>query len=215
MLPIRLPADGQEILCLGAHCDDIEIGCGGTLIELMRAHPGITMRWVVFSSNDIRAAETRAAAQRIGGSRIAIEVCDYRNGYFPYVGAAIKDCFEALKARVRPGLIFTHWLADRHQDHRTIAELTWNSFRDHWILEYEIAKYEGDLGHPNLFVPIAQESARAKVSLLQESFVSQRDKQWFSAETFWATLRLRGVECNAPSGYAEAFHVRKTTLAFG
>jgi LmbE family N-acetylglucosaminyl deacetylase len=215
MFPLRLAADGQEVLCLGAHCDDIEIGCGGTLIELMRAYPALRVRWIVFSANDVREAETRDAARRVAGSRISIEVCNFRNGYFPYVGAAIKDYFEALKSRVRPDLIFTHWLSDRHQDHRTIAELTWNSFRDHWILEYEIAKYEGDLGHPNLFVPLGEDAARRKVSMLRDSFVSQHEKQWFSDETFWAMLRLRGVECNAPSGYAEGFHASKSTLAIG
>jgi LmbE family N-acetylglucosaminyl deacetylase len=213
VFPLRLPSDAQEVLCLGAHCDDIEIGCGGALIELMRTHPTVRVQWIVFSSNDVRAAETRDAARRIAGSRISVEVCNFRNGYFPYVGAAIKDYFEALKSRVRPDLVFTHWLSDRHQDHRTISELTWNSFRDHWILEYEIAKYEGDLGHPNVFLPLAEDAARSKVSVLRESFVSQHDKQWFSDETFWAMLRLRGIECNAPSGYAEAFHSRKTILS--
>jgi LmbE family N-acetylglucosaminyl deacetylase len=214
MIPLRLPDGELDVLCLGAHCDDIEIGCGATLLELTRARPDARIHWVVFSGDAQRADETRSAARQIGEHGIDVEVCDFRNGYFPYVGSQIKDYFEALKTRVHPTLIFSHWLSDRHQDHRTIAELTWNTFRDHPIMEYEIAKFEGDLGHPNAFVPVSSETARRKISILRDAFVSQRDKHWFSDDMFWAMLRLRGIECNAPSGYAEAFHSRKVALAF-
>ncbi len=199
------------VLCLGAHCDDIEIGCGGTLIELRRRHPGARFIWSVFSGDSVRQAETRAAAASLlgAGEHVTVEVHDFRMSYFPYVGAAIKDAFESLRARVDPHLVLTHYLADRHQDHRTIAELTWNTFRRHAILEYEVPKYEGDLGHPGLYCPLPAETAERKVAVLLECFRSQHERQWFDPELFRGHMRLRGIECNSPSRYAEAFHARK------
>lgn len=211
-----VPAMGEAatVLCLGAHCDDIEIGCGGTLMELRRRHPGLGFHWCVFSSDRSREAETRAAAAALlgEGANLTLEVLDFRTSYFPYSGGAIKEAFDALGARVDPDLILTHFLADRHQDHRLIAELTWNTFRRHAILEYEIPKYEGDLGQPGLYCPLEAETAERKIAILLESFPSQRSRQWFDGELFRAHLRLRGIECNAPSRYAEAFHARKLTF---
>lgn len=205
----------MEILCLGAHCDDIEIGCGGTLLELVRARPSLRVRWVIFSSDEVRAAETRRAAARLLGSNVVLDISNFRNGYFPYVGAQIKDHFEKIKASVHPDLIVTHNLFDRHQDHRTIAELTWNTFRDHLILEYEIPKYEGDLTTPNVYVPVSERTLQEKVAIIQDAFVSQSDKKWFTQSTFLGLARLRGIECNSPSGYAEGFHCRKSIVAVG
>ncbi|MDD9940623.1 MAG: PIG-L family deacetylase [Myxococcales bacterium] len=201
------------VLCLGAHCDDVEIGCGGTLMRLGAAHPGLAVHWVVFSGDADREGETRRAAQRlVGDARLQLEVHRFRDGFFPFDGSAIKEQFEAVKRSVQPDLIFTHHREDRHQDHRLVAELTWNTFRDHWVLEYEIPKYDGDLGKPNVFVPLSRQVCRGKSAILMDEFASQRQRSWFSPETFEALARLRGVECNAPEGYAEGFLGRKLTL---
>lgn len=207
------PADAT-VLCLGAHCDDIEIGCGGALFELRRRRPDLKFHWTVFSGEAERESETRAAAAMLlgPGTGYVVEVHGFRGSYFPYLGTQIKDAFEALRARVKPDLILTHYLADRHQDHRVIAELTWNTFRSHAVLEYEIAKYEGDLAHPGVYFPLSPAAVERKVGTLMECFPSQRQRQWFDADLFRAQLRLRGVECNAPSRYAEAFHARKLVL---
>ena len=201
-----------QILCLGAHCDDIEIGCGATLIDLLASSVKTRVTWVVFSSNEVREREARHAASLIGAEAIGIEVLQYRNGYFPFEGAQIKDHFEQLKARVQPDVIFTHHVGDAHQDHRTIAELTWNTFRNNLVLEYEIPKFDGDLGRPSVFVPVSREIAQRKVEVLRSAFVSQQDRQWFTEATFMGLMRLRGLECNSPSGFAEAFHCRKLCL---
>ncbi len=215
MLPLSLPGrEPLKVLCLGAHCDDIEIGCAGTLMTLQERHPGSSFDWVVFTREGGRDAETRQAAARIHGSAATakVEVLDFRMSYLPFEGAKVKDHFESVKKRVDPSLIFTHRLEDRHQDHRLVAELTWNTFRNHLVLEYEIPKYEGDLGHPNLYVPLDESIAARKLDMLVTCFPSQRTRAWFSRETFEAQLRLRGIECNAPSGRAEAFHARKAIL---
>jgi LmbE family N-acetylglucosaminyl deacetylase len=200
---------GGTILCLGAHCDDVEIGCGGALLELQQRFRDVRIQWVVFSGEPQRQAETRAAALRLLGPECALELYDFRGSYFPFEGEGIKDTFELLKSRIRPDLIFTHHLHDRHQDHRVIAEYTWNTFRDHAILEFEIPKFEGDLGHPNVFIPLSRATLERKVGTLMDCFPSQRARQWFDADLFYGHMRLRGVECNSPSRYAEAFHARK------
>jgi LmbE family N-acetylglucosaminyl deacetylase len=206
-----LPATGT-VLCLGAHCDDIDIGCGGTLMELQRRHPGLRFEWIVFSGDATREAETRAAAARLLGDACRVDVRRFPCSYFPYEGAQIKDAFESIKEQVDPDLIFSHFLADRHQDHRVIGELTWNTFRNHTILEYELVKFEGDLAHPNLYVPLAEDLVRRKVETLVDCFASQRSHAWFDADLFRGHLRLRGAECNAASRHAEAFHARKLIL---
>jgi len=213
----QLPLDWSRmrtVLCLGAHCDDIEIGCGGTLMRLKDLAPGVQFHWCVFSGDDVREAETRAAAAALLGSdgAVHVEVARFRNSYFPYVGGEIKEFVESLRKRVVPDLIFTHWLADRHQDHRLIAELTWNAFRNHLILEYEIPKFEGDLGQPNVLSPLSPEHVERKLDVLERCFPSQRSRPWFRREVFHGYLALRGVECNAASGFAEGFHGRKLVL---
>ena len=214
MLSLSLPRGAPlKVLCLGAHCDDIEIGCAGTLMTLQERHPGSNFDWVIFTREAGRERESRNAAEKVhGASGVTVEVLDLRMSYLPYQGAKVKDRFEELKGRLQPDLIFTHCLDDRHQDHRVIAELTWNTYRNHLILEYEIPKYEGDLGQPNLFVPISAEIAARKIDMLESCFPSQASRSWFTRDLFEAHLRMRGIECNSPSGRAEAFHARKVSL---
>ncbi len=204
-----------RLLLLGAHADDIEIGCGGTVLDLLRRDRPVAVDWCVLSATPARAAEARASAAAFlaGAAEQRVTVMDFPDGHFPYQGAAVKAWFETLKKRPRPDLILTHRRDDRHQDHREVANLTWNTFRDHLILEYEIPKYEGDLGHPNLFVPLDEALVERKIALLHESFASQRSKPWFDADTFRALARLRGVECASPTRFAEAFHAPKLVLA--
>jgi LmbE family N-acetylglucosaminyl deacetylase len=207
-------SSSATVLCLGAHCDDIEIGCSGALLELKLKYPELRFVWVTFSGDDVREAETRQAALRLLGSEpdCVVDVLKFRGSYFPYCAADIKDTFEVIKSSYAPELIFTHYLNDRHQDHRIIAELTWNTFRNHAILEYEIAKYEGDLAHPNVYVPLSVTSMEKKVETLMSCFQSQHTRSWFDRELFMGQMRIRGVECNAPDRYAEAFHMRKMVL---
>lgn len=204
------------VLCLGAHCDDIEIGCGGTLLELGASLNGASLHCVVFTSDDARESETRAALSELGAdwASVSVHTHTFRNGYFPFVGAEIKDTFEALKSTVEPDLIFTHYRDDRHQDHSLISDLTWNTFRDHLILEYEIPKYDGDLNQPNAYVEVSEAFAARKVDCLQRCFQSQHHKAWFKPQTFKALMQLRSIECNAASGFAEAFYARKAKLRF-
>lgn len=218
MLPLRLDPPrqrgGYELLCLGAHSDDLELGCSGTVLRLLAEQPVARVTWVVFSGNPQRAREARGAARRIFGRRAGVRLVQetFRDGFFPYQAVPIKERFEQLKSEVRPDLVFTHHRQDRHQDHRLVSELTYNTFRDHLVLEYEILKIDGDLGQPNLFVPLPQKVVKRKVAILEKSFGSQRDRRWFTEDAFLALLRLRGVEAISPSGYAEAFYARKVVL---
>jgi LmbE family N-acetylglucosaminyl deacetylase len=216
---IALKLDGGtnnalQILALGCHSDDIEIGCGGAILRLGVEHPDCVFHWVVFSAIGVRAAEARhAAAQFVDPLRLKGPVLKtFPDGFMPFVGADIKPVFEELKRAVSPDLIFTHNRRDAHQDHRLISELTWNTFRNHLILEYEIPKYDGDMGQPSVFLPISLEMCEKKVRLIMDTFRSQCDKRWFQRETFLSLMRLRGMECNSPSGYAEAFYGRKLVL---
>jgi len=203
-----------QILCVGAHSDDIEIGCGGTILRLARQYPHCVLHWVVFSAEGVREAEARrAAALFAGGSAIRGPLLKaFQDGFMPFVGAEVKAVFEELKQAVSPDLIFTHNRKDAHQDHRLLAELTWNTFRDHLILEYEIPKYDGDMGQPSVFVPLQADVCERKIAYLMDAFPSQLSKPWFRRDTFLSLMRLRGMECNAPSGYAEAFYCRKLML---
>ena len=216
MLPLPLlqdPARPLRVLFLGAHCDDIEIGCGGTVLQLLALRPDVDVRWVVFASNPQREREARASAatflQGAGAQQVTVHA--FRDGYFPYQGAQIKEAFEVLKKEADFDLVFTHHRDDRHQDHRTISDLTWNTWRHHLILEYEIPKYDGDLGTPNCFVPLEPEVCERKAALICEAFQSERNKAWLTPDTFLALMRLRGVECAAR--YAEAFYCRKFMLS--
>ena len=198
------------VLCVGAHPDDIEIGCGATLATIL--DPSADIHWVVFSGNDLRRVEAEASANCWLKSfkNSSLEVFDFEDGFFPQAWESIKREFHRLSSEIEPDLVFTHHLHDRHQDHRVLAELTWQSFRNQTILEYEIPKYEGDLGHPNLFIPIDEESMLQKADRLLQFHQSQSSKTWFDRELFLGLARVRGAECAAR--YAEAFHARKLVI---
>ena len=203
----------SHVLCVGAHSDDIEIGCGGTLMSLVdRCAPSVS--WVVFSGSEERAGEARQSAEAmIGAGKLELQQDAFRESYFPYQGAQIKQRFDELGRRLKPDIVFVPHRDDAHQDHRLLAELANNTFRDHLILEYEIPKYDGDLGRPSVYVRISREVAARKTEHLLRFFPSQRSRSWFTEETFRAVMRLRGIECGAPDGYAEAFHCQKLVLA--
>jgi LmbE family N-acetylglucosaminyl deacetylase len=207
-------ASPLKILCLGAHSDDIEIGCGGTILRLLEDYPDCVLYWVVFSASGVRAAEARHAAGLFAGTSVAggPMLKTFKDGFMPFVGAEVKAVFEELKQAVSPDLIFTHNRKDLHQDHRLLAELTWNTYRDHLILEYEIPKYDGDIGQPSVFAPLSTDVSEKKIQCIMDAFQSQHSKRWFQPETFRSLMRLRGMECNSPSGYAEAFYCRKIVL---
>jgi LmbE family N-acetylglucosaminyl deacetylase len=201
-----------DVLCIGAHSDDIEIGCGGTILRLLAERPGSRVHWVVLSAHAERELEARASAAEFlaGAAEAHVEIHQFRESYLPYVGADVKDCFNDLRRRVDPDLVLCHHRFDEHQDHRTIGELAWNTFRNHLIAEFEIPKYEGDLGKPNVFVDLPLSIAERKVELITKHFGSQHAKYWFRAETFNGLMALRGVEAGTPA--AEGFHVRKLVI---
>ena len=213
-VPGLAPGAPLRVLALGCHSDDIEIGCGGTLLTLIRSLPSVEVRWVVLSARGERAEEARRSAEAFldGAASAEVILHEYRDGFLPYVGADVKQIFEDLKP-FAPDLVFTHYSDDRHQDHRLAAELTWNTFRNHLILEYEIPKYDGDLGSPNVFVGLSRPVAERKVELLLEHFRTQRDRRWFTEDLFSAVMRIRGMESNSPSRLAEGFYGRKVILA--
>jgi len=204
----------SSILCLGSHADDIEIGCGGTLLKLLAENPDIAVTWVVLSGNEHRREEARQSAEqfleRTGSKQIIIK--DFPDSFFPYDGEPIKRFIHQLQQENAPDVVFTHRREDMHQDHRIVAEITWNAFRNHLIMEYEIPKYEGDLGQPNVYVPLEEPVCRRKIDSLLNAFPTQQTKPWFSADTFWALLRIRGLECHSPSRFAEGLYCRKMTL---
>jgi LmbE family N-acetylglucosaminyl deacetylase len=218
MLPLLARSAGSEplkLLAIGAHSDDIEIGCGGTILKLIEQGSVSEVSWVVLTGERTRAEEAARSAEAMleGAPASRVILKNFRDGYFPYDGADIKGFFEELKAELSPDVILTHQRSDLHQDHRVTCELTWNTFRDHLILEYEIPKYDGDLGAPNLFVPLAESLCRQKIEHLMSHFASQAPKRWFKDDLFSGLLRLRGMECNSPTSYAEAFYCRKAMLA--
>lgn len=219
MLPLALnsrPACPLRVLCLGAHADDIEIGCGGTVLKLLAGDQEVEFYWVVFSATAEREREARASAALFleAARQKTVIVQNFRDGFFPYIGAEIKEYFEKLKRQIVPDVIFTHYREDRHQDHRVISELTWNTYRHHLILEYEIPKYDGDLGSPNCFVSLDAKIYTRKIQNLHSVFGSQRNRQWFAEEIFLGLMRLRGMETGEPDQYAEAFYARKLQLDF-
>jgi LmbE family N-acetylglucosaminyl deacetylase len=205
----------SSVLFLGAHCDDIEIGCGGTILKLLEGRTDVRVDWIVFSSEGERASEARAGAEAFlsGAATTNVRVEAFRGRYFPYIGAQIKEYFDALGAELAPDVVFTHLGDDLHQDHKLLSELAYNTFRDHLILEYEIPKWDGDVARLNTYVQLDDSHCDRKIETIMSSYSSQADKHWFSPETFRATLRLRGIECKSPSGYAEAFRCRKLVLA--
>lgn len=212
--PIQLERRRLNILCIGAHADDIEIGCGGTILKLLRAHPGSRVVWVVLTARGDRRKEAVKSAtaflRRAESTKLITK--SFRESYLPYQGKDVKAYFDTLPHVIDPDLIFTHYRHDLHQDHRVVCELTWNTYRRHQILEYEIPKYDGDLGRPNLFVSLSDEIVESKVRLLMEGFATQRSKRWFTEDTFFSLLRIRGVESPAATKYAEAFYVRKLVV---
>jgi LmbE family N-acetylglucosaminyl deacetylase len=218
MLPFARLAPGSgpglEVLCLGAHSDDLEIGCGGTMLRLLHELPIERVTWVVLSGSPERAREARSGARRVLGRHRGARVLQetFRDGFFPYTAIAIKEYFEGLKRETRPDLIFTHYRDDRHQDHRLVSELTYNTWRDHLVLEYEVMKVDGDVGNPNVYVGLDARTVDRKVRLLDACYGTQRDKRWFSEDAFRGLMRLRGVEAGSSSGYAEAFHGRKIVM---
>lgn len=217
MLNLKLaekPDSAYKVLCLGAHSDDIEIGCGGTILKLIENYPNIVIYWVVFSSSPEREKEAIYSGKnflaKVEDKQIIVK--SFRDGFLPFIAIEVKEAFEKLKQEFSPDLILTHYRHDAHQDHRLISELTWNTFRNHLILEYEIPKYDGDLGNPNFYVPLESAICQQKINYIIDGFPSQKDKQWFTEETFVSMLRIRGIESNAPDKYAEAFYARKMVL---
>ena len=206
-------AEPLHVVCIGAHADDLEIGCGGTIRQLVQQHPGSVVRWWVLTGDDARRREAHDAVRRLLGDVCSLQVCvsDFRDGYLPAQIGTVKEAFEAFRRAGdrEPDLICTHNRDDRHQDHRVAGELTWNTWRDHLILEYEIPKWDGDLGQPNFYVPLTDATVQHKVDVLLSTFATQQQKPWFDEATFRGLLRLRGIECRAAEGYAEAFHARK------
>ncbi len=212
MSEFKIPNKTRKILCLGAHADDIEIGCGGTLLKWTAERTDLNICWVVFTAEGRRAGEARASAKALlQKTKSKVIVKQFRGSFLPFQGARIKESFENLKDSYAPDIVFTHYREDRHQDHRLLSDLAWNTFRSHFVLEYEIPKYDGDLGTPNFFVPLDKELSRRKAAHLCRHFQTQTNKHWFSEETFLALMRLRGVECGAE--YAEAFYCRKLVCA--
>jgi LmbE family N-acetylglucosaminyl deacetylase len=213
-LQLAKPGDRLSLLCLGAHSDDIEIGAGAMLLGLMERGVKLDVHWCVLSGGGVRDDEARkSAADFLAKAACArIEIMSFRDGFFPEQGEAIKQWFESLKGRIDPDLILTHRRDDAHQDHQLVCRLTWNTFRDHHILEYEIPKWDGDIGQPNVYVPVSAAALARKIELLMAHFGSQRSKQWFDDETFRGLARIRGMECRAPERYAEAFFARKVAL---
>jgi len=203
-----------KILCLGAHSDDIEIGAGGSILKIIDTYPVESVYWVTFCSNEVRKKESEDSANLFlkDVKEKHIHVQSYRDGFLPYIGTEVKEFFEKIKGEYTPNLIFTHYRNDLHQDHRKVNELTWNTFRNHFILEYEIPKYDGDLGQPNYFFHLEQSHVDRKIDILLKSFASQAGKHWFGKETFQAIMRIRGMESAAQDKFAEAFYARKIVI---
>jgi len=217
MLTFQLARKGQSgltVLCLGAHSDDIEIGCGGTILRLLSEYEDVNVHWVVLGSKGQRDAEAIESAEGFltKAKQKNVIVKNFKESYFPHVGDEIKDFFEKLKREVSPDIVFSHYRHDLHQDHRVVSELTWNTYREHVILEYEVIKYDGDLGSPNLFVHLNEEICGKKIRILMDSFKTQANRDWFTKDTFFSMLRIRGIESRAPEKYAEAFYCRKLVL---
>jgi len=216
MRGLGLARRGEElsILCLGAHSDDIEIGAGGTILGLIASGVKLNVHWCVLSAGGLRSAEARGAAEAfLEGSRSStVDVADFEDSYFPAHSRSIKQWLIEVRSRIDPDVVLTHARFDAHQDHREVNQLTWNVFRDHLVLEYEIPKWDGDLCQPNAYVPLTADVLERKIELLHEHFGTQRSKDWFDRATFAGLARLRGMECRAPEHFAEAFTLRKAKI---
>ena len=216
MMDLMLGSTGgpRSILCIGAHCDDIEIGCGGTLLQLQKSRSDLRVDWVVLTGSPARRAEASASMKKLVPKKFRGELLlgDFPDARLPGIYVELKDFFDDLRSRFNPDLLFSHWKDDAHQDHRITSELTWGAFRDHLILEYEIPKWDGDLTTPNFYVPLGKDAVQRKIDVLMSVYGSQRSKDWFTEDTFMALMRLRGLESRASSHHAEGFHVRKAVL---
>jgi LmbE family N-acetylglucosaminyl deacetylase len=217
MLRLKLPrGKGRplRVLCLGAHSDDIEIGCGGTILRLLAEIGNLEVRWVVFGASGKRYGEAVSSAKKFlaRAKKINIVTRNFKESFYPYVGEQIKKFFEKIKNIASPDIIFTHYAHDLHQDHRLISELTWNTYRDHLILEYEIIKFDGDLGIPNFYVHLDEGICQQKIQIIMDSFKSQRNKDWFTPDAFLSILRIRGIESKGHDRFAEAFYCRKVVI---
>lgn len=219
MIELRPATPGRplRILCLGAHSDDIEIGCGGTILQWFRDFPQLDVTWVVFSAPAARATEARRSAQALlrGAASRRVILGEFEDAHFPAQFRELKEFCHRVAKDCSPDVVFTHWTEDRHQDHRLVGEVTWQTWRNQLILEYEIPKFEGDLGRPNAFVPLAQSVAHRKIRHLMTHFGTQRSKTWFRPSTFESMLQIRGIESRAESGFSEGFHARKLSLSQG
>lgn len=214
LYPEKNVTEPLNILCIGAHCDDIEIGCGATILKMLRERTNVNVYWLIFCSTEDRRNEAIAGAKLFcsGAARLSTKILGFRDGYLPYEGPSIKDSIEAVKRQFQPDIIFTHYRNDLHQDHRKVSELTWNTYRDHMILEYEIPKWDGDLSSPTAYVAIDDCFVDEKISALKSIYASQRDKHWFTSDLFRSIMRIRGMEAASPTGFAEAFYCRKLNL---
>lgn len=217
MKPLRLAQPGEplSVLCLGAHSDDIEIGVGATILDWIGSGVALTVDWCVLSASGSRREEAQGSAEDFlkGAAQATVHIGEFSDSYFPYQGADVKRWIETVKSKIAaPDVVFTHRRDDAHQDHREVSNLTWNAFRDHVVLEYEIPKWDGDLGQPNAYMPITEAALTRKIALLEQHFGTQRSKDWFDADTFRGLARLRGMECRAPERFAEAFYARKVRL---
>ncbi len=211
--PVR-KGQALRLLCIGAHSDDIEIGCGGTILRILSENDEVEIHWVVLGASGNRNGEAVTSAKKFleDAKKKEIITRHFRSSFFPYRGGEIKNFFEKLKRKPSPDIIFTHYRHDLHQDHRLISELTWNTYRDHFILEYEIIKYDGDLGSPNVFVPLDKHICQKKIEYILDAFRTQAKRDWFTADAFFSVLRIRGIESRAPEKYAEGFYCRKIVL---
>jgi len=214
-LKLKKTSESLTILALGAHCDDIEIGCGGTILSIINNNANVNITWIVFTSNEKRKVEASIGAKLFTKNvkKLDLKIYDFRDGFLPYHGEELKEIFEEIKKNIDPDLIFTHYRHDLHQDHRLVSELTWNTFRNQFILEYEIPKWDGDLGAPNSFVHLEESIASQKIKYLQQTYNSQQTRAWFTDDLFWSIMRIRGMESNSPSRIAEAFYTRKSVLS--
>ncbi len=213
MIPLLFDANAPKVLCIGAHSDDIEIGCAGALIEWSRQYAGLEIYWVVLSTTGDRAIEARKSVRTLLGRSVKeVVLGQFTDGHLPSQYSDVKDFLAQVRSSFEPDIVLTHRIEDRHQDHRLIGEATWQTWRNQLILEYEIPKYEGDLGQPNVYVPLSRRTAGRKVQHLIKHFGSQRSKSWFTKPVFEGLMQIRGIECRAPSGFAEGFYARKVVL---
>jgi LmbE family N-acetylglucosaminyl deacetylase len=201
----------RAVVALAAHPDDLEIAAGGLLLTLAAAAPGVRVHYVLFTGSPDRQQEARAAGPAfLPGAQLSMATHDLPDGRLPAYWGGAKEIAEEAARELPAELVLAPARDDAHQDHRTVAELATTAFRDALVLHYEIPKWDGDVGRPNLYLPLAEPTARRKVELLHTCFPSQKDRDWWDDEVFLSLARLRGMECRAR--YAEAFVCHKAAL---